>query len=318
MSETQYEDPESLMKQIKNELTIMKDESTQAKQVCESIENALEESLQAYKQLKKHSRHLREDKIQLQCDKEQLELEIDTIRAQLNLHIEHSGNDQSMLMKMMSQIEELKEEKYDLHERLAQEMENNRRRLSLLSSSMDRHQYNQYDEQTNMFLHRIEKYHCKVLSLEAVIENLRRKGIDIDAFPTITRFQRDIQVDNIFAVQSNATETTTSIDEMTQTKMNELLHEIKFLKTKNDATTNKFRAINQMTQELKCELVAQQKKYQKLKHRNLKLKQSNKEKDILLSNRGRGRVIQLVSLLAFIVGMVYTQPKKPTVVRRFL
>ena len=154
------------------------------------------ENLGILQHLQRRSKEMREDAIQMQCDKEQLSLELETVEEQLSLHRQHSGSDQDMLLKMMAQIERLKQDNCELSERLTREMENNQRRLVQLNDEIDgNHRDLLQGRGAEQLMSTIEKYHCKLLSLEAVIESLRRRGVRIPEFPTITRSQRAVQAD---------------------------------------------------------------------------------------------------------------------------
>jgi len=269
--------------------------------------------------LRMRSKEMRDDAIQMQCDKEQLTLELETAEEQLTLHRQHSGNDQDMLLKMMAQIERLKQDNCELSERLTHEMENNQRRLVQLNRDIDgNHRDIIQGRGTEKLMGTIEKYHCKLLSLEAVIESLRRKGVHIPEFPIITRAQKAVQADDFWVRQDKRSEQEEKAVEIPMhkersknaEKMSELYKEIKYLKTQNDIKTDNFRNSQETAQALQRRLSAQQAKFNKIELINLSLKQEMSDERERASKSARSRVFKLGFCIMFAVGMVYRKRKR--------
>ena len=239
-----------------------------------------------------------EGKIQSECDQEMMALQLHTVEEQLKLHIKHSGTDQDMILKMMNEIENLKEEKYDLSEQLQEEFENNERRLELLSDQRN----DDFDEDDkHRFTKSIERYHCKLLALESVIEGLRRRGIEIPEFPKIERKERMIGVNKgMKSVVYQGTD-----DEKQKQRIDEFMKEITFWKSKNDDSSNKFRDVNDVMVTIKQHLSAQEKENNELRIENLEMRDRLEDEAVMRSNIGRAKVFKLAMLVAFIVGITH-------------
>lgn len=332
MADNFIENGEELMGQLEIALETLEkstqlcDENDNTRNSLKKVKEIIVTNQNILNDLKQQFKQIATQNIELECDKEQLQLELSTAQEQLSLHVRHSGNDQNIMIKMMSEIEELKEQNLDLSSRLTQEIENNQRRLHLLNKQTQGN-LNKHDIQH--FMSKIEKYHCKLLSLEAVLENLRRHGVKIPLFPTIQRISTGTQVDdNLVDTPDDEKQEKQSLyddridhdhlsNKKKDQKINELLKEVKYLKSENDTKADKFRYINGITKQLKKNLNAQECKYNKLKLKNANLKESIKDKDELLSTFGRSRVVKLALLIAFVAGITYRKPK-PLIVKRFL
>ena len=292
------------------------DGSEETRILIKRLRQIVADNVEILGDLRLNFKQMNANRIQLECDREQLELELGTVSEQLKLHVRHSGTDQSMLIKMMTEIENLKEENYDLSERLTTEIENNQRRLNALNNS-NTGNLNKHDIQH--FMTKIEKYHCKLISLEAIIEALRRKGIKIPNFPQISRTTKGIQVDNGFkcSVQSKMITNDDINQNKQKEKINELLKEIEFLKEENEEKSDKLHDINDLTQRIKKQLAHQENKYKKLRLKNSNLKREVIQQNELLSNFGRSRVMKLALLISFCVGIVYRKPQ-PLITKTYL
>lgn len=198
--------------------------------LIKSLSDQMTDSMQALSAIKSQIDTLKQKEKETISVHSEMTLEMDTVQEQLALHIRHHENDKMALLTAMDQIEdlkrrnveleealcdeleskhenaendkldldkikelnELKERNMALEEALCQEMESNdrnQRQIGLLSESAQ-------NEDIGRLMRSREKKHCQVLALQAVIERLRKKGVDIPAFPAVERMEKSVQSEN--------------------------------------------------------------------------------------------------------------------------
>lgn len=287
--------------------------SDEALDLFDKLKLIISDNLNILNDLRTQSQAMIEDKIQCECDQDMMKLQLQTVEEQLKLHVKHSGTDQEMLLKMMAEIESLKEEKYDLSTRLQKELENNQRRFQLLHDQQSNGNDDLSKEDKESFIATIERYHCKLLALESVIEGLRRKGIQIPEFPIIARTERQIGVNKVVKkIIYKGTD-----DQKQQQKIEEFVKEIKYLHRVNDESQEKFMDVQDMMEQIKKHLCAKEEENDALIEDKMKLKQQIEEEKALRSDIGRTKVLKLVMLATLIVGMLYGK-KLPLIEKVYL
>eukprot|EP01083_Nonionella_stella_P227166 806197_1 len=108
MMDVLLENGEVCMQQIQTKFTSLCKEtaltntgSAETRDLITHLQEIISDNLDILSDLKSQRKKMIEDHIKMQCDKEQLELELSTVAEQLNLHVKHSGTDQNMLVQMM-------------------------------------------------------------------------------------------------------------------------------------------------------------------------------------------------------------------------
>ena len=194
---------------------------------------------------------------------------------------------------MQEEIDDLNKENSELLQQLEDARKQNQTRInpSLHSTC---------NEDVSRLMKTIERYHCNVLGLEAVIEGLKRKGVEVPTIPKIERKNSDTQKNYDLSNRGG-----------TDDEKEKRQKEIEILRLQKEAAMDKVQDMHVKMNQMKRMLVRTQNERESLalvEEENLDLMQERKREREEKSS-SKSSYLQMVMFVAFIVGVFHQ--KKP-------